>query len=86
MAKQEEQVKINVHVPEPQKVGVHANMVLLTTTGNGEAILDFIFSHPNDKSGDVQQGTLVSRIVLPLKVAKDLNFILSAQVGKPIKE
>ncbi len=86
MEKKTDQVKLNIQIPESEKTGVHANMALLTITGNGEAIIDFVFTHPNDKVGDTQQGSLVSRVVLPLKVAKDLNFILSAQVGKAIKE
>ncbi len=84
--KPEEQIKINIQFPEAQKIGVHANIALLTVTSNGEAILDFVFAHPNDRVDDIQQGTLVSRVVLPVKVAKDLSFILSAQLGKVIKE
>jgi uncharacterized protein YwlG (UPF0340 family) len=84
--KKEEQIQLNITVPDAQKAGIHANVAFLTVTSNGEAMIDFIFSHPNDKIGDIQQGTLVSRVVLPVKVAKDLNFILSAQLGKTIKE
>lgn len=77
---------LQVNVPDTQKVGVSANIVFVTTTSNGEVILDFIFSHPNDKTGNVLQGTVVSRIVLPVKVAKDLNIVLSSHLGKPKSE
>lgn len=84
----EKQVKTNlqVNVPEAQKVGVSANLVLVTTTSNGEVILDFIFAHPNDKSENTQHGTLVSRVVLPIKVGKDLNMVLSSHLGKSKSE
>ena len=73
---------LQINIPDSQKVGVSANIIFTTTTANGEVILDFIFAHPNDKKGNVQVGTLVSRVVLPVKVAKDFNMILSAHLGK----
>ena len=73
---------IKVNVPEAHKIGVSSNIVFVTTTSNGEVILDFIFTHPQDKDGDTQVGTIVSRVVLPIKVAKDLNAVLSSHLGK----
>ncbi len=82
MDKKVQQASLQVNVPESQKVGISSNIVLVTTTSNGEVILDFIFTHPNDKIGEIQQGTVVSRVVLPVKVAKDLNMVLSSHLGK----
>lgn len=82
MNKDEQKTTLQVNVPEAQKVGVSANIVLVTTTSNGEVILDFIFSHPNDKNENVQQGTMVSRVILPIKVGKDLNMVLASHLGK----
>lgn len=77
---------LQVNIPEAQKVGVSSNIVFVTTTGNGEVIIDFIFAHPNDKQGNTQFGTLVSRVVLPIRVAKDLNLILGSHLGKSKSE
>lgn len=73
---------LKVNVPEVVKTGVSSNIVFVTTTANGEVILDFIFTHPQDKEGDTHVGTIVSRVVLPIKVAKDLNMVLSSHLGK----
>jgi len=77
---------LQINIPEAQKVGVSSNIVFVTTTGNGEVIIDFIFAHPNDKQGNAQFGTLVSRVVLPIKVAKGLNLILGSHLGKSKSE
>ena len=79
---------LQVNIPEHVKTGVGANIVFVTTTSNGEVILDFIFAHPNDKDNakNLQFVTLVSRVVLPVKVAKDLNLILGSHLGKPKSE
>lgn len=82
MAENKTTAPLQINIPEAQKVGTSANIVFVTTTSNGEVILDFVFAHPNDKQNNVQLGTLVSRVVLPVKVAKDLNLILSSHLGK----
>lgn len=86
MNKEDKQANLQVNVPESQKIGISSNIVLVTTTSNGEVILDFIFMHPQDKIGETQQGTVVSRVVLPVKVAKDLNMVLSSHLGKAKSE
>lgn len=78
--------QLQVNVPESTKIGVSSNIVFVTTTSNGEVILDFIFTHPNDRTGNTQHGTVVSRVVLPVKVAKDLNMVLSSHLGKSKSE
>lgn len=67
--------------------GNHANIVSVTTTGNKEVILDFIFAHPNDKNekGEVV-GQLVSRVILPISVAQEFRLVLDAHMGKGVKE
>lgn len=77
---------LRVEVPAELRVGKSANIIRVTTTGKGEVILDFIFSHPQDKDENIQLGTLVSRIVLPIEVAKELYMILSSHLGKIKKE
>lgn len=82
MAENKTAAPLQINIPEAQKVGTSTNIVFVTTTSNREVILDFVFAHPNDKQNNVQLGTLVSRVVLPVKVAKDLNLILSSHLGK----
>ena len=77
---------LQINIPEQIKIGVSSNIVSVTSTSNGEVILDFIFAHPLDKKDNISQGTVVSRIILPAKVAQDLNTVLSSHVGKPKKE
>lgn len=79
-------IPVRVAIPENIRGGVHANLVSVTTTSDGEVILDFVFSHPQDKKGSMQQGTLVSRVVLSTAVAKKLLPILMAHLGKEKKE
>lgn len=78
--------QLQVNIPENLRVGAAANVVSVTTTTNGEVIMDFIFVHPQDKQNNVQRGTLVSRVILPIKIAQDLNLILQSHLGKIKKE
>lgn len=78
--------QLQVNIPENLRAGAAANVVSITTTMNGEVILDFIFVHPQDKQNDIQRGTLVSRVILPIKIAVDLNWILQSHLGKFKKE
>jgi hypothetical protein len=69
------------------RAGAHANLVSVTSTSNHEVIFDFINFHPNDRDEKGNQlGILVSRITIPLNIAKELRVILDAQMGKNIKE
>lgn len=68
------------------RAGVHANIVWVSTTSNEEVMLDFIFTHPMDKDQDGQIGTLLSRVVLPVKIAKELMLIMQTHLGKSKKE
>ena len=61
---------LKVNIPQGAQVAVSSNIVQVTTTSNGEVILDFIFKHPHE--GD--NATLVSRVVLPIEVGKALSF------------
>ena len=73
---------LKVNIPQGAQVAVSSNIVQVTTTSNGEVILDFIFKHPHE--GD--NATLVSRVVLPIEVGKALSFILLSHFGKPKSE
>lgn len=79
-------LQINILVPESLRTGVHANLVSITSTIDGETIFDFIFSHPQEVKDNVQQGTLVSRVIIPTQVAKKLLPILTSQLGKIVKD
>lgn len=78
---------IQVNIPEHLRAAISANILRVTTTTDGEVILDFVFAHPQDfnEKGE-QMGSLVSRLILPIKVAKDLQIILSSHLGKIQKE
>lgn len=80
------QRSLQVSMPDHLRAGISSNVVRVTTTDNREVILDFVFMHPQDVVGDVQQAILVSRVVLPEKVAKDLHVILEKHLGKIVKE
>lgn len=73
---------LKVSIPENIKSGVYSNLVGVTTTANREVILDFVFSHPQDKKKGEKQGTLVSRVIVSEAVAKQLIPILNKQFGK----
>lgn len=78
---------IQVNIPEHLRAAVSANIVRVTTTNQGEVIMDFVFSHPQDISEEGSQvGVLVSRIILNKNVAKDLQIILTNHLGKIGKE
>ena len=77
---------LKVDAPVNVRGGLSANIVRVTTTANGEVIMDFVFSHPQDQSENVQLGILVSRIVMPTSVAKDLQMVLSSQLGSIKRE
>lgn len=83
MAEVKKQRAIQVHVPEHLRSAVSANIVRVTTTTQGEVIIDFVFAHPQDIQQDGSQvGTLVSRVILSLNVARDLHTILNSHLGK----
>lgn len=82
---EQEKTQMQVVIPDKMRVGVHANIVFVTTTTNGEVILDFIFAHPQENQDGKQVGTVASRVVLPISVAKALNLILGAHVGRAKK-
>lgn len=83
MAEPNKQKALQVHVPEHLRGAVSANIVRVTTTNQGEVILDFVFAHPQDIQQDGSQvGTLISRVILPLNVARDLHTILNSHLGK----
>lgn len=78
---------LQVNMSDIVRSGSHANIVSVTTTGNQEVILDFIFVHPNDKNLEgALTGQLVSRVILPLNVAKEFRLVLDSHMGKGIKE
>lgn len=81
-----EQVNIKVNIPEHMRTALSANIVRVTSTMNGEVLLDFVFSHPQDIINGEKQGSVVARISLPMKVARDMNMILSSQLGKAKSE
>lgn len=83
---QDKVVPLTVFVPEHLRAGNYANLVGITTTGDGELMLDFVFSHPQDAKGNVKRGSLVSRVILPEQVARRMLNILHAHLGKTIKE
>lgn len=83
MAEVKKKRSVQVHVPEHLRGAASANIVRITTTNQGEVILDFVFAHPHDVQQDgTQVGTLVSRVILPLNVARDLHTILNSHLGK----
>lgn len=75
-----QKTNISVEVPDNLKAGAYANTVNIAITSNDETIFDFIFVHPTLKTAVV-----VSRVVIPLKVAKSLNMIMQTQLGKAKK-
>lgn len=78
------QKSLQVNIPEHLRAPVNANIIRVSTSPRtGEVIIDFVFIHPQDISKDGSQfGTLVSRVVLSLPVAKDLLAILNNHLGK----
>jgi hypothetical protein len=79
-------VSLKVFIPEHLRAGSYANVVSVTTTSNGEIMLDFVFNHPQDYSQGEKQATLVSRVVLPEQVARQLLNILMGNLGTVQKE
>ncbi|MBI4089555.1 MAG: DUF3467 domain-containing protein [Candidatus Levybacteria bacterium] len=86
MADIQKAIKIKINVSESVKSGHYSNLFNLTTTSAKEAIIDFVFIHPQDKSGDEQTGTVVSRIIMSTDSAIALKMLLEAQLGKNRKE
>jgi len=83
MADQNKQPSLQVHMPEHSKTPISANIIRVTTTMRREVIVDFVFAHPNDIDINGNPlGTLVSRVVIPIQVAKDLQTILASHLGK----
>lgn len=81
--------KINLVVKANDEIrrGSHANIVSVTSTSNQEVMFDFINVHPNDKDDKGNQvGILVTRVTIPLNIAKELRLILDAHMGKNKKE
>lgn len=78
---------LQVNIPEHLRGAIGANVIRVTTTGRKEVIIDFVFVHPQDiDSNGNRVGTLVSRVVIPIDVAKDLQVILGNQLGKIVRE
>lgn len=77
------QPDIDINVPEQIKIGVYSNLVNITITSNQEAMFDFAYFHPNDKDSNGKPiATLVSRVILPLTVAKAMKLVMDSQLGK----
>ncbi len=86
---QEPKKEINIQVNDPKnlRAGSYSNVFSVTTTTAKEVIIDFVFTHVNDKSDDEKQlGTLVSRVVMPVDLAIGLKLALESQLGKHRKE
>lgn len=75
MAKSEEsQLKpqeLQVSIPEKLRPGVYANITNINVTPN-EVVFNFIYANPHD----TPSGTLVSRVIVNKKHARQLNAIL----------
>lgn len=72
--------EVNVHVPENMRPGVYANIVSLNASET-EVTINFVYFNPSDNP----QGTLVSRVVVPramLKNMTDLFIDLTEAVGR----
>ena len=82
-----QKVNLTVKASDEIRRGYHANIVSVTSTSNQEVMFDFVNVHPNDKDEKGNQiGILVSRVTIPLNIARELRLILEAQMGKNIKE
>ena len=77
---------LKVNIPEHLRAASSANVIRVTTTHYGEVLIDFVFAHPEDKDKDGRFGTVVSRVAVPMQVAKDLHAILESHLGKIKKE
>jgi len=83
MANQNKQPSLQINMPEHSRMPISANIIRVTTTARGEVIVDFVFAHPKDTDSNGNQlGTLVSRVVIPIQVARDLQAILGSHLGK----
>lgn len=83
MTNQNKQPSLQVNMPEHSRTPISANIIRVATTTRGEVIVDFVFAHPNDIDNNGNQlGSLVSRVVIPIQVAKDLQIILTSHLGK----
>lgn len=81
------QVNLTVNIKEEIRAGVYSNLVSVTTTSNQEVMFDFIYVHPHDKAPNGgSMGQLVSRVILPITVAKAMKLVLDAHLGKTRKE
>lgn len=87
MENDQKEINVQVNIPEHLKGGSYSNIVSVTTTGAGEVIIDFVFAHPRDKTNDGKQlGTLVSRVIMPVDLAKGLKLNLESHLDKHRKE
>ena len=77
---------LEVNIPEHIRNGVYSNICSVTTTSSGEVIIDFVYTHPNDKKGNTQTGVVVSRVIMNSDMGKALKLLLESQLGKNKKE
>lgn len=79
--------RLQINANEQIRAGAYSNLVSVTVTSNREVMFDFIFVHPNDKGQSGEDlGQLVSRVIMPLDVAKSMKLIMDSQLGKLQKE
>lgn len=78
------QTAIAINVPDQIKTGVYSNLVNITITSNQEVMFDFAYIHPSDKNAEGRlNGQVVSRVILPLTVARAMKLVMDSQMGKP---
>lgn len=87
MADNPKNLNVEVVIPEDVRKGVYSNLCTVTTTSGGEVIVDFVFTHPNDKKDtSTQLGTVVARVIMNYELGKALKLLLESQLGKNKKE
>lgn len=69
--------QLEVQTPVNLRGGVYANTVNISAS-NSEATINFIYSNPSDEP----EGTLVSRVIVPLALLEKLPEILSEMEEK----
>lgn len=67
MAEKTKPKELQVNMPQELRKGVYANVVNISIT-NTECVLNFIYKNEMD----TPNGTLVSRVVIPRKLATEL--------------
>ena len=78
------QTAIIINVPDHIKIGVYSNLVNITITSNQEVMFDFAYVHPSDKdTAGKPTGQVVSRVILPLTIARAMKLVMDSQMGKP---